>query len=448
MTTIHQMEDGRRLAFMKGAPEIILERCTHIMENDERRELGEAARKKILEVNEEMARDALRVLGLAYREIKHGMECCEENIEQNMAFLGLSGMIDPPRPEAIEATQACRDVKIKPIMITGDHKLTAVAIAKEIGIYREGNMVLTGEELEQLSEKEFEDIVDKVTVYARVSPTDKLKIVRAWRKRGEVVAMTGDGVNDAPALKQADIGVAMGITGTDVAKEASDMILNDDNFATIVSAIERGRWIYDNIKKYLVYLLRCNISEVLVIGGVVLYLGPEYLPLLPAAILYINLVTDGVPALALGIGPPDPDLMKRPPRPPNESIFSKEVILFISGALLLDSPFFLFMFFHELTDIVQARTELFFLFILIELIIALNFRSLRHSLFKLKPHKWLVLAIISQIILTFLILKIPTIKNAFGITLPSLSNIEIILSFGAFLILTMEITKLYLRKKA
>jgi Ca2+-transporting ATPase len=185
-----------------------------------------------------------------------------------------------------------------------------------------------------------------------------------------------------------------------------------------------------------------------VIGGVVLYLGPEYLPLLPAAILYINLVTDGVPALALGIGPPDPDLMKRPPRPPNESIFSKEVILFISGALLLDSPFFLFMFFHELTDIVQARTELFFLFILIELIIALNFRSLRHSLFKLKPHKWLVLAIISQIILTFLILKIPTIKNAFGITLPSLSNIEIILSFGAFLILTMEITKLYLRKKA
>ena len=196
-----------------------------------------------------------------------------------MVFVGLAGMMDPPRGEAIEAIGVCKHVGIRSIMITGDHKLTAVAIAKEMGIYKDGDKVLTGEELESMSEEELEKIVDKVTVYARVSPMDKLKIVKAWKARGEVVAMTGDGVNDAPALKHADIGVAMGITGTEVTKEAADMVLSDDNFATIVKAIERGRWIYDNIKKYLTYLLRCNITEVVVIGGVVLISGPEYLPL-------------------------------------------------------------------------------------------------------------------------------------------------------------------------
>ena len=231
-------------------------------------------------------------------------------------------MIDPPRSEAIEATRVCKQVGIRPVMITGDHKLTAVAVAREIGIYKDGDMVMTGDELAKMSEDELGKIVDKVTVYARVSPMDKLKIVKAWKAKGEVVAMTGDGVNDAPALKHADIGIAMGISGTDVAKEAADMVLSDDNFATIVSAIERGRWIYDNIKKYLTYLLRCNITEVAVIGGMVLYLGPDYLPLLPAAILFINLVTDGVPALALGIAPPDPDIMQRPPRDPKEKASS------------------------------------------------------------------------------------------------------------------------------
>src|SRR5512136_2150345 len=196
-----------------------------------------------------------------------------------------------------------------------------------------------------MSDDEFERIVDKVSVYARVSPTDKIKIVKAWKKRGEVVAMTGDGVNDAPALKQADIGVAMGISGTDVAKEAADMVLNDDNFATIVKAIERGRWIYDNIKKYLTYLLRCNITEVVVIGGVVLISGPAYLPLVAAAILYINLVTDGLPALALGIAPPDPDIMARPPRDPREKVFTKDVVWFLVIAVVMWSPFLLFVYF-------------------------------------------------------------------------------------------------------
>ncbi|MCJ7749401.1 MAG: HAD-IC family P-type ATPase, partial [Desulfobacterales bacterium] len=351
MTTIHQMADGKKMAFMKGAPEVVLGRCSHILEGDGIKELNETAKLQILKQNEEMAQAALRVLGFAYRECTEPIECSEEHLEHHMVFVGLAGMMDPPREEAIEAISVCKKVGIRSIMITGDHKLTAVAIAKEMGIFKDGDMVLTGEELEKITEEDFAKIVDKVTVYARVSPMDKLKIVKAWKQKGEVVAMTGDGVNDAPALKHADIGIAMGITGTEVTKEASDMVLSDDNFATIVKAIERGRWIYDNIKKYLTYLLRCNITEVVVIGGVVLVSGPEYLPLLPAAILYMNLATDGLPALALGIAPPDPDIMQRPPRDPKESVFSWDVRAFILLALFIEIPFFFFLFYNQLDDI-------------------------------------------------------------------------------------------------
>jgi Ca2+-transporting ATPase len=373
------------------------------------------------------------------------MECTEEHLEHHMVFVGLVGMMDPPREEAIEATKVCKQVGIKPIMITGDHKLTAVAIAKEIGIYKDGDRVLTGEELEKMPDEEFEKIVDKVTVYARVSPMDKLKIVKAWKKRGEVVAMTGDGVNDA--LKQADIGIAMGISGTDVAKEASDMVLNDDNFATIVKAIERGRWIYDNIKKYLTYLLRCNITEVVVIGGVVLVSGPEYLPLLPAAILYMNLATDGLPALALGVAPPDPDLMQRPPRDPKESVFSWDVRAFILIALFIEIPFFFFLFYHELYDITHARTETFFLFIIIELIIALNFRSMRYSIFKAPPHKWLLIALAWEFALIAFLVQLPTVREAFGIIKPTVSDLGIIIGFGVVVFISMEVVKAVLRRK-
>lgn len=447
MTTIHQMEDGKRVAFMKGAPEVVIERCSHVLEDGGMKKIVDTEKAQMLKVNEEMAQGALRVLGIAYRELPDGVAYSEDVVEGDMIFLGLTGMMDPPREEAIEATIVCKQVGIRPIMITGDHKLTAVAIAKEIGIYKEGDMVLTGEELEKMSDEEFEGIVDKVTVYARVSPMDKLKIVKAWKKRGEVVAMTGDGVNDAPALKHADIGVAMGITGTEVTKEAADMVLSDDNFATIVKAIERGRWIYDNIKKYLTYLLRCNITEVVVIGGVVLILGPEYLPLLPAAILYINLATDGLPALALGIAPPDPDIMQRPPRDPKESVFSWDVKAFILLALLIEIPFFFFLFFHDLTDIAHARTEIFFLFIIIELIIAFNFRSMRYSIFNAPPHKWLTIAILSQIVLTAALIQIPAIRDAFGITMPSASDMAMILGFGAVVFISMEVIKAILRKK-
>ena len=447
MTTIHQMADGKRTAFMKGAPEVVLEKSSHILMDGEIRELGGREKGEILKANEEMAQAALRVLGFAYRECTEPVECSEEHLEHHMIFIGLAGMMDPPREEAIEATRVCKQVGIKPIMITGDHKLTAVAIAREIGIYKDDDRVLTGEELEKMPDEEFEKIVNKVTVYARVSPMDKLKIVKAWKARGEVVAMTGDGVNDAPALKHADIGIAMGITGTEVTKEASDMVLSDDNFATIVKAIERGRWIYDNIKKYLTYLLRCNITEVAVIGGVVIISGPEYLPLLPAAILYMNLATDGLPALALGIAPPDPDLMQRPPRDPKESVFSWDVRAFIILALLIEVPFFYYLFYNELTDLTHARTEIFFLFIIIELIIALNFRSMRYSIFKARPHKWLLLAIGWELVLIAVLIQIPSVRDAFGIIKPSFSDLQIILGFGIIVFISMEVIKMILRKK-
>jgi Ca2+-transporting ATPase len=412
MTTVHQMDDGKRIACMKGAPEILINKCSYIMEDSGIRAFTEKDKAQIMRANEEMAQDALRVLGAAYKELVETCECTEESMENNMVFLGLVGMMDPPRDEVIEATKVCKRVGIKPIMITGDHMLTAVAVAKEIGFYMDGDMVLSGEELEKMSDEEFEKIVNKVTVYARVSPMDKLKIVKAWKKRGEVVAMTGDGVNDAPALKHADIGIAMGIAGTEVTKEAADMVLTDDNFATIVKAIELGRWIYDNIKKYLTFLLRCNITEVAVIGGIVLISGVELLPLVAAAILYINLATDGLPALALGISPPDPDIMQRPPRDPREGVFSTDVKAFISLAFIVEIPFFYFLFYNDYNDLTYARTEIFFLFIIIELIIALNFRSMKYSVFKVPPHKWLWIAIAWELALIAVLVQFPIIRDA------------------------------------
>jgi Ca2+-transporting ATPase len=447
MTTIHDTEDGKRVAFMKGAPEVVLERCSLILDAGGTKALTEEEKAKVLKVNEEMALDALRVLGVAYREIPVEFACVEETVENNLVFLGIAGMIDPPREEAIEATKMCQGVGIKPVMITGDHKLTAVAIAREIGIYQNGDMMLTGAELGKMPDEEFEKIVDRVTVYARVSPLDKLKIVRAWKTKGEVVAMTGDGVNDAPALKYADIGIAMGITGTDVTKEASDMVLNDDNFATIVKAIERGRWIYDNIKKYLAYLLQCNVTEVLVIGGIVLVMGPEFLPLLPAAILYINLATDGLPAIALGVAPPDPDIMMRPPRNPKESVFGWDVMSFVLRSVVIETPFFFFIWFNGLGDITHDRTEIFFMFIIIEFVIALNCRSLIFSIFKAPPHKWLLIALAWELSLITVLVQIPAVRDAFGILKPTLADLGIIVALGVLVFVIIEGTKVLLRKR-
>ncbi|MBI2319197.1 MAG: cation-translocating P-type ATPase [Betaproteobacteria bacterium] len=389
----------------------------------------------------------MRVLGIGYKELPRQERYSDGEIEKDLVFLGYAGMMDPPREEAVEAVKVCRQVSIRPVMITGDHKLTAVAIAKEIGIFREGDQVLTGEELAKMDAAALAAIVEKVTVYARVSPMDKLKIVRAWKAKGHIVAMTGDGVNDAPALKHADIGVAMGISGTDVAKEAADIVLADDNFATIVKAIERGRWIYDNIQKYLTYLLRANITEVVVLGSVVMYLGPQYLPLLPAAILYINLASDGLPALALGIAPPDKDIMQRPPRNPTESVFSFEVRTFIIFGALIECPIFLWVFFRDLNNIEIARTEIFLMFVIIELVLAMNFRSLRHSILEAPPHKWLLIAIGWELALIAVLVQFAAVREAFGIAMPTLRDLGFVVSVGIGILVSIELIKVALRKR-
>lgn len=447
MTTIHKMKNGNKIAFMKGAPESVLERCSRISKDGRLDELGETEKAQILRMNQEMAQNALRVLGVAYRELQDGIDYTEEAVERDMAFLGLAGMIDPPREEAIEAVKVCKQIHITPIMITGDHRLTAVAIARETGIYEEGDMVLTGEELERMTDEEYENVAHKVTVYARVSPMDKLKIVRAWKKKGEIVAMTGDGVNDAPALKQADIGVAMGITGTDVTKEAADMVLGDDSFATIVKAIESGRWIYDNIKKYLVYLLESNVIEVAFIGGVVLITGPQFLPVLPAAILYINLATDGLPAIALAVSPPDPDIMQRPPRDPKERVFAWDVRAFILMILIIEVPILSYLFLSGLGNMTDIRTQIFFFFVITEFVIALNLRSMKYSIFKVRPHKWLLLSIAFNTIALVVLIQIPAVLDAFGVRKLLASDLGIILGSCVVITVGMEVVKAIVRKK-
>jgi Ca2+-transporting ATPase len=447
MTTLHRMPDGKVMAFMKGAPEVVLERCTKQQAGASTQPLDDAARARLLQVNEDMANDALRVLGIAGKEISSSAGYVVDEVERDLTFLGFVGMMDPPRDEAKDAVEVCRQVGIRPVMITGDHKLTAVAVAKELGIFREGDQVMTGDVLANMDDHALAAVVEKVSVYARVSPMDKLKIVKAWKAKGHVVAMTGDGVNDAPALKHADIGVAMGISGTDVAKEAADIVLADDNFATIVKAIERGRWIYDNIKKYLTYLLRANITEVVVLGGVVMYLGPQFLPMLPAAILYINLASDGLPALALGIAPPDKDIMMRPPRDPNESVFSFDVRTLILLGAVIEVPIFLYIFFRDMHDIELARTEVFLMFVIIELMLALNFRSLRYGLLEAPPHKWLLIAIAWELALIAVLIQFDSVREAFGIRMPTWESVGFVILIGIGIMISIEIAKALLRRR-
>jgi Ca2+-transporting ATPase len=320
-------------------------------------------------------------------------------------------------------------------------------VARSVGIFQEGDLALTGDELEDVPDEQFEEMVEKVKVYARVSPMDKLKIISTWKKRGQIVAMTGDGVNDAPALKNADIGIAMGITGTEVTKEASDMILADDNFATIIGAVEKGRWIYDNIKKYLTYLLRANLIEVVLLGGVVLLKGGAYMPLFPAAILFINVITDGLPAIALGIAPPDPDIMARPPRDPDEKVFSPDVLLLMVMSLFTVVPFFYWVFLREGQDLVQARTELFFLFVFVELVMALNFRSLRYSIIKVPPHGLLVGSVVLSAMVTIVVVQLPFVREAFGITVPNLAGITLVIAITLWVTVSTEMAKVYLVKR-
>ena len=331
MTTVHQLPDNTYQVITKGAPDALLKLCTFY----KGQALTQEGREQILKSNESMASDALRVLAVASRIVTElPAEATPESYEHDLELVGLLGMIDPPRPEAREAVRICQGAGIRPIMITGDHPITAVAIAKDLGIFREGDGILTGGELKELSQEQLEESIEKYSVYARVAPEDKVRIVTAWQKADKIVAMTGDGVNDAPALKKADIGCAMGITGTDVSKEAADMVLTDDNFATIVAAVREGRSIYDNIRKSIQFLLSCNTGEIIVFFIAILMNWDS--PLLAIHILWVNLVTDSFPALALGMEPTEKTIMNRKPRDCHGSIFSGGMgsAILIQGTLI------------------------------------------------------------------------------------------------------------------
>ena len=360
MTTIHRgaQTDSRRdapagfvyppvIAFVKGAPDVVLSLCSNILINGATSAMTEAARGEVLEQNGRMAGRALRVLAVAYKPLAGVPEKpTPEDVEKELTFVGLVGMIDPPRPEVVEAVKVAGKAGLKTVMVTGDYRDTAEAVAREIGLLTEGGTVLTGMELDRISGEELTDRADKVAVYCRVSPAHKTKIVDALKARGHIVAMTGDGVNDAPALKRADIGIAMGITGTDVSKESADMILTDDNYASIVSAIEQGRIIYANIRKFVYFLLACNVGEILIVFGAMLMGFP--IPLKPIHLLWLNLVSDGAPALALGMEKGEPDTMQQPPRPPREPLVNAEMTIGISTVAVADALAVLLVFYTGL----------------------------------------------------------------------------------------------------
>ncbi len=409
MTTLHTTPHGT-MACCKGAPETLLDSCTRQLTPNGEIALDEAGRKAILETARQMAGEALRVLAVAMRH-----NATLANANQDMTFLGLVGLLDPPRPEAKEAIQKCAHAGIRVVMITGDHPLTAQAVARELGIFNTGRIV-TGAELEKMSEQDFEREVDHIEVYARVSPAHKLRVVTALQKKGQIVAMTGDGVNDAPALKKADIGIAMGITGTDVSKEAAAMTLTDDNFASIVAAVEEGRGTFSNIKKYLMYLLSSNIGEIGLMAGATVMGLP--MPLTAVQILYVNLATDGLPALALAVDPPEPDLMLRKPRNPRTGIFTRPVITLMMVGGLWSAMVNLSLFIWALNSgrsLEEAITMTFVSLVLIQFFKAYNFRSDRLSVLN-RPfaNKWLNWAIVWELALLGLILYVPFLHDAFG----------------------------------
>jgi Ca2+-transporting ATPase len=441
MTTIHHTPEGSRIAFIKGAPEALLNLSTHVHSSEGTKKLDDETREKILHINDEMASGALRVLAMAYRELPEKEKYSQDEVERELVFVGLQGMIDAPREDAIKAIKVTKRAGIRTVMITGDNKTTAVAVGREVGLL-EGGRVLTGIELDALDDEELEKLVEDVSVYARVSPAHKIRIIKALKSRGDIVAMTGDGVNDAPALKMADIGIAMGITGTEVTKEASDMVLVDDNFATIVAAVEEGRAIYDNIRKYLLFLLSCNVAEIMTMFIAGLLNWP--LPLLAIHLLYINLATDGLPAIALGIDPPAKDIMRRPPRSPRESIF-KRLRIFIAGMSIYITLGMLLIFYWALqrTSIEGARTIVFASLIMLELFNAFNCRSLHRSILRIGPlkNKWLNLAVVWEFILLNVVIFV-ALFNPLIHTVPiSFVEYAVVFALGFSIVIFMELWK-------
>ena len=450
MSVIRKVPEGHGY-FIKGAPDMMLDICTAIDMDGRIEPLSGEEKKRIHGVIDRLAHSAMRVLALAYRyEPEKGRKQTQDDIERDLVFAGLAAMIDPPREEVRQAIAACQTAGIRPVMITGDHKNTAVAIAKDLGFFGHDSHALTGEELDRIPDEEFPDRVCKIPVYARVSPEHKLRIVKAWKSLGHVVAMTGDGVNDAPAVKEADIGVAMGITGTDVTKEVSDMVVTDDNFASIVAAVEEGRGIYDNIKKFIHYLLSCNAGEILVMF--VSSLSGMPIPLLPIHILWINLVTDGLPALALGVDPVDAAIMKQPPRRPNEGVLNRQT----ASAILLQGAFialcslsaFILVYYIEKEGIERARTAAFIVLSVSQLYHAFNCRSMTESIFKIGffTNQKLILAFLVSFMLQVGAVSLPWMKTIFKTEALTLIDWALVLVISSFPLWAMEIVKAVRRR--
>ncbi len=454
MSTVHQREN-EFIQFTKGAPDEVLKQCTHKLQNGTVVPLSDEDRKAILAANKNMADRALRVLAAAQRTYDDIPQPIEPNhLEQNLCFVGLCGMIDPVRPEVKDAILKCRSAGIRPIMITGDHVDTAVAIANELNILSEGQHALTGTQLSAMSDETFEQEFQNISVYARVQPEHKTRIVNAWKKAGYITAMTGDGVNDAPSIKSADIGVGMGITGTDVTKNVADMVLSDDNFATIVSAVEEGRRIYDNIRKTIQFLLASNMSEVLCIFVATL-LG--FTILKPVHLLWINLITDTFPALALGMEKAEANLMQRKPRSSNEGMFSGGMGVDIAYQGIAVAVFTLASYFvghymefgtWSISNSATGITMAFLTMSMAEIFHSFNMRSNRLSLLSMKGmNKTLNIAALGSFLATILVLEVPFLRNAFEFTQVSFIGYLIAAALGFLIIPVVEVVKLIQRRK-
>lgn len=454
MSTLHKGEEGNIIQYTKGAPDEILKCCTSILKGKERIPLTEELRQEVLASNKNMADQALRVLSAAtktYSTLPSSVS--PEALEQDLTFIGLAGMIDPIRPEVLAAVQECKEAGIRTIMITGDHKDTAVAIAKELKIISDASEAITGAQLNDISDEELDKEIEKYSVYARVQPEHKVRIVTTWKKKGMITAMTGDGVNDAPSIKSADIGVGMGITGTDVTKNVADMVLADDNFATIVNAVEEGRKIYDNIRKSIQFLLSSNLSEVLTIFISTL-LG--FIILKPAHLLWINLITDTFPALALGMEDAEADVMKRKPRNSKEGIFAGGLGMNVlyQGVLITFITLLAYFIGHymesgvwEIAQSSDGITMAFLTLSMIEIFHSFNLRSQRESIFSMKNHnKYLWAAMLASLVLTTAVIYVPFLSNAFGFEHISFPEYLVALGLAFIIIPIVELIKFFQRK--
>lgn len=449
MSVIVKDSRGKKFVVTKGAPDVLLENCNGILWNDKLQGLNSLYKKKIEDQIQFLSSQALRTIAIAYKVLPQTNKKMNEiEVETQLTFIGLQGMMDPPRPEVKDAVKELKNAGVKTVMITGDHKLTAVAIAKDLGVFEEGNKVLEGIELSNLDDKQLSNVVDETSVYARVSPEHKLRIVKALQSKGHIVAMTGDGVNDAPAIKAANIGIAMGITGTDVAKEASSLVLLDDNFATIQSALKEGRNIYENIRKFVRYLLASNVGEILVMLFAMLLSLP--LPLLPIQILWVNLVTDGLPAMALGLDSAEGDVMKRKPRHPNEGIFARGLgwkVLsrgFLIGMMTLIA--FIITYNRNPDDLAYAQTIAFTTLVMSQLILVFDCRS-EQSIFHRNPfgNLYLIGAVLISVLLMLVVIYYPPLQPVFK-TVPILAR-DWMLIIGLAAIPTFLLVGSLFRKK-